>query len=414
MTAKSLKIAIIGGGPAGFFSAIHAAESCPSAQVDLIEGTQRPLTKVLISGGGRCNVTHHCFEPKQLVQFYPRGSRELIGPFHSFQPRDTEAWFARHGVTLKVESDGRMFPVTDSSRTIADCLRDAASKAGVHLKLGKIVRHIARDAAGSFFLTFKADDVATYDRVLLATGSSPAGHQLAASLGHRIVDPVPSLFTFEISHPLLQDMAGQSFLDVRADLAWNGVRSSYSQRGPLLITHWGLSGPAVLKLSAFAARELHDHHYQGQLTVSFFPDDNAESLAQKLVAVKNSQPKKQLGSVPPEGISRKFWEQILAVMGWESSRIWHDLSQKEARQLAEYLTAVPFLVSGKGVFKEEFVTCGGIALIEVDFKTMQSRLVPGLYFAGEILDIDGVTGGFNFQNTWTTGWIAGRHIGIDS
>lgn len=413
-TTQTNKICVVGAGAAGFFGAIRAAEVRPHAEVTLLEATRRPLTKVKVSGGGRCNVTHHCFDIDQLMQAYPRGFRELRGAFHRFQPQDTIRWFQGHGVELKTESDGRMFPTTNSSSTIIECLTQQAAAADVTLVKGALIDEISHQDSG-FKLTTKRGPNFHADAILLATGSQPNGYELARKLGHTIVEPVPSLFTFQIDHPLLKDMAGQSFGKASVSLKVGSPKAkTFRQNGPLLITHWGLSGPAVLKLSAFAARELYQTDYQARLTVNLLAPDDQDTALARLVVQKASSPSKPLGSLSPLAMSRRFWQRCLAVAKIDEQQKWQQTSHKDLRRLVQFLASIPFNVQGKGEFKEEFVTCGGIKLNEVDFRTMQSRICPRLYFAGEILDIDGITGGFNFQNAWTTAWIAGTAMGTSN
>lgn len=403
---------VIGAGAAGFFAAINAARG-RRLKVALIEGSPRVLTKVKISGGGRCNVTHACFEPRQLIKHYPRGHRELRGAFHRFGPQDTIAWFAKAGVPLKTESDGRMFPTSNSSATIIACLQEQAQQAGVRVITRCPVRQVEALPGGGFRLHTNQELVLSSRKLLLATGSSPQGHRLAASLGHSIVAPVPSLFTFMCQDPLWQGMAGQSFPAVALQLAAPKGSSSITHQaaGPLLVTHWGLSGPAVLRLSAFAARDLFNHDYRGRLWLNFCPGNNQETLYQAFAAAKASRPQARISSLKPEGFSKNFWEHFLATLGFNPQKNLQDSSNQMLRQLAGNLGRYEVAITGKGVFKEEFVTCGGVACREVDFRTMASQCNPDLYFAGEILDIDGITGGFNFQNAWTTAFIAATALG---
>jgi predicted Rossmann fold flavoprotein len=399
------QILVVGGGAAGFFGAIAAAEAHPDVRVTLLEAGSEPLAKVRISGGGRCNVTHACFDPVELVKHYPRGGRELRGPFSRFQPRDTIAWFEQRGVRLKTEADGRIFPTSDDSATIVHCLQQAAQTAGVRLwTRAPVTRVQAKDA--SFVLHLKGEQLLTGDRLLLATGSSPQGYRLAASLGHSIIPPVPSLFTFNIPDPTLTALAGVSLTSVRLTLGEGKQR--LEQQGPLLVTHWGISGPAVLKLSAWGARYLHDCGYRTQLQINWLPAWPATELRQWLQEQRQQTPRKQLQSLRPEGLPQRFWTYLLARVGLDSTGRWSDLSNRDLNALLEGLTRSGYLISGKSAFKEEFVTAGGVALREVDFRSLESRLCPGLHFAGELLNIDGVTGGFNFQNAWTTGWLAGQ------
>lgn len=406
--AERLRVIVIGGGAAGFFGAIAAAEAAPDAQVTLLEATAKPLSKVRISGGGRCNVTHHCFEPALLVQHYPRGGKALRGAFTRFQPQDTVAWYKRRGVRLKTEADGRMFPTTDDSATIVDCLMRETRRVGVTLRTQAAVTRIENTTSG-FVVTLKSGEQLVGDRLLLATGSSPQGHRLATQLGHTLVSPVPSLFTFNVADKALQALAGVAVEPVTAKLIVADAKP-LTQTGPLLVTHWGLSGPAVLKLSAWGARLLHETHYRATLQVNWLPAMNTEQIRQALLAAKQTVPKRAIANHCPFELPKRLWRYWVQQAGLDETVTWASLPKKALNQLVEAIARGPFKIQGKGVFKEEFVTCGGVKLSEVDFKTLASRCCPGLYFAGEILDIDGVTGGFNFQSAWTTGWLAGQAI----
>lgn len=403
------QILVMGGGAAGFFAATVCAETYPSAQITLLEASREVLGKVRISGGGRCNVTHACFEPALLVQSYPRGGKALRGALSRFQPRDTIAWFQKHGVSLKTEADGRMFPTTDDSETIVHCLLQAARRAGVNIRTGVLVTGVAHSPDG-FRLTLKTGETLRGDRLLLATGSNPRGHKLAEQLGHSIEPPVPSLFTFNIPDAQLHNLAGVAVEPAKVKLLVP-EQKPLEQTGALLITHWGMSGPAILKLSAWGARLLHDQRYRATLQVNWLPQQNPEQLRQALIALRSNQPRKTLASFCPFELPRRLWQYLLDRSGAAPEERWADLSNKAVNQLVLELSQGQYAVQGKGVFKEEFVTCGGVCLKEVDFKTMQSRCCPNLYFAGEILDIDGITGGFNFQSAWTTGWLAGKAMG---
>jgi hypothetical protein len=403
-----MRLAVIGGGAAGIFGAIAAATTHPDLQVVVFEATGEALDKVRISGGGRCNVTHACFDPTELVKNYPRGHKELLGPFNRFQPRDTIAWFQEHGVVLKIEADGRMFPTTDSSETVVDCLLSAAHLAGVAIRLNARVTAIRKTDPG-FAVQTHSGATETFNRLLLATGSSPLGFRFAASLGHTIVPAVPSLFTFKVIDPHLEGLSGISFPQVELTLT-AGAATPLHQRGPMLITHWGLSGPAVLKLSAWGARMLHEAKYKTTLTVNFAPDRTSEQLYHEFVASKKEHGKRRVINHCPCELPKRYWQRLVTLAGIDESILWTHLTKERMQTLLRQLVAAKFQVRGKGVFKEEFVTCGGVDLKEVDFKTMQSRVCPGLYLAGEVLDIDGITGGFNFQSAWTTGMLAGKQI----
>jgi hypothetical protein len=409
---SSRKIIVAGGGAAGFFAAITAAEH--GAQVTVLEKTPHFLEKVRISGGGRCNVTHACFEPREFATRYPRGGKALLGPFQQFSARDTVAWFEARGVRLKAEADGRMFPVTDSSQTIVDCLMNAARRAGVELRPDCAVESAQNDADGKFNLRVATKSSAaghnlTCDRLLLATGGcrGAAAGQLAVALGHTLVPPVPSLFTFQVQSPWLRGLAGISTM-VEAAIPAAKLR----ERGPLLVTHWGLSGPAILKISAWSARTLHDLNYQFPLLVNWLPEMTAQTILSDLQARRQSDGAKLVVNVPRFGLTGRLWEQLVLATGITRDTRWAMLTRAQAQALERQLTRTELQVTGKSLNKDEFVTCGGVNLDEVNFKTMGSKVCPGLFFAGELLDIDGLTGGFNFQAAWTTGHIAGRAMGM--
>lgn len=409
----ALRVAVVGGGAAGYFAAIACAERNANAEVSIFEAAKRTLAKVRISGGGRCNVTNGCFDPVHLVKHYPRGHRELRGPFSRFQPRDTMEWFEGRGVRLKTEEDGRVFPVTDKSETITGCLEDAARDAGVSVEVGvgcvDIQSPACDDGKPSFELSFSDGRKATFDRLLLTTGGATVGHRFAETLGHRLAAPIPSLFTFKIDDPRIEGLAGTSFPDARLRMRV-GSAKALEQRGPVLITHWGLSGPAVLKLSAHGARALHESGYKAELQLEVVPGEAFEEVLARVRACKDGHPKQAVASTSFKPVPRKFWRRLVVLSGIDEETTWANVSRKAMVSIARELTEARFEVTGKGAFKEEFVTCGGVDLKEVDLKTMQSRRCPGLYLAGEILDIDGLTGGFNLQSAWTTGWVAGLSI----
>ena len=416
---RNTEIVVIGGGAAGFFGAIHAAQF-PHTSVTLIEAGRQPLAKVRVSGGGRCNVTHHCFEPSQLVQNYPRGGKALRGAFSRFQPLDVVRWFNAEGVKLKTEADGRMFPVTDDSETIVEALMFAAKKAGVVIFTNVLVQKVEYLGTNKFDITLKNRENLLCDRLLLATGSSPSGYAIARSLGHELEPPVPSLFTFNIKDSKLHELAGVSvnpaIVKLISSINSEKKKSSHNQleqSGALLITHWGLSGPAVLKLSAWAARELYECNYQAKLAVNWIPSLKVEAVKQILLSAKTDQPKKFISNYCPVDVSLRLWEYLLDKAEVEPEKRWADVSNKAIQQITNVLTASEYAIAGKGVFKDEFVTCGGVRLQDVNFQTMESKICSGLFFAGEILDIDGVTGGFNFQNAWTTAWIAAQGINVN-
>lgn len=399
------RIAVLGGGAAGFFAAITCAERLGKAgEVTLFEATSHLLAKVRISGGGRCNVTHSCFEPAELVKKYPRGGRELLGAFHRFQPRDTIEWFGSRGVATKTEEDGRMFPTTDDSATIVDCLMSAAARAAVTIRLSTPVRSILKEAE-LFKLTLGNGSVEAFDRVIVATGGNKAsgGLAIAESFGHAIVTPVPSLFTFHITDPRLTDLAGISVENVVVTAPGTKLKTD----GPVLITHAGLSGPGILKLSAWGAREFAEKNYAFPISLNWVPPHSRDSLIKALSVVREQNARKQVTTFSPVAMPQRLWERFVIAAGIPTTTPWAHVSNPALQTLATQLTAAEFKVDGKSMFKDEFVTCGGVKLSEVDFKTMESRKCPGLHFAGEVLDIDGVTGGFNFQNAWTTGFLAG-------
>jgi hypothetical protein len=405
---QPLRVVVIGGGAAGFFGAVACAASHPHTQVILLEASRQPLAKVRVSGGGRCNVTHACFEPINLVQNYPRGEKALQGAFSRFQATDTVKWFANQGVKLKTEADGRMFPTTDSSETIIDCLTKAADLAGVELLTGKTVVSVVKQTTG-FEVELKTGEKIKCDRILLATGSNPLGYQIAQALGHTIEPPVPSLFTFNILDKHLKELAGISANPVQLKLSI--AKKTLEQTAPLLITHWGLSGPAVLKLSAWGARVLHDCKYQATLLINWQPKYSNDQLRSQLLLTKTENPKKAIALQRGVDLPHRLWQYLIARTGIGLEQRWAEISNKSLNQIIQELTQGAYQITGKGAFKEEFVTCGGVSLKQVNFKTMASRITPGLHFAGEVLDIDGVTGGFNFQSAWTTAWIAGNALG---
>ncbi|MEM1158820.1 MAG: NAD(P)/FAD-dependent oxidoreductase [Verrucomicrobiota bacterium] len=404
-----MQVVVVGGGAAGYFTAITAAEADPTAQVVILEQSKRVLHKVSISGGGRCNVTHDCLDPKQLVNFYPRGYKELIGPFHRWQPADTIAWFEERGVQLKVEADGRMFPVTDDSQTIVDCLTGAARAAGVATRLQCGLVAVRRLESG-FQLALSDGKSLQADKLVLAAGGTRAGKvvQLAESLGHQPVPPVPSLFSLRTRDPRLADLAGVS--QEKVTVAYQGPRECFTQSGPLLITHEGFSGPAVLKLSAWAAREFAAVDYTTDIQIDWTAGTSDSELQDRFQQQRQAQGKRQVKNTPLCGSSQRLWERLVEAAGIPADRKWLEMKKAEQASLMSQLLSATFHIRGKSLNKDEFVTCGGIPTQEVDFRTMESKCCPGLYFAGEILNIDGVTGGFNFQAAWTTGHLAGSAV----
>lgn len=399
------RVIIVGGGAAGFFGAITCAEASTDVEVLLLEKGQHFLSKVRISGGGRCNVTHACFDPRELTSRYPRGERALIAPFHRFQARNTVDWFAKRGVRLKREPDGRMFPITDSSQTIIDCLLGAAQNAGVKMFASRGVRSVVRTLDGKFQVTSVDGESFAADCVLLATGGcrTAMGGQLAVALGHSLESPVPSLFTFHIESPWLRALAGISVAEVEASVASYKLR----EKGPILITHWGLSGPVVLRLSAWGARDLHACNYSFELSVNWIPQIDARQVGELIERRRREHPAGRIVNNVVGSLPVRLWGQLVLAAGLRQEMRWSEISRAALHRLVSQLIGTRFGVSGKSLNKEEFVTCGGVRLNEVNLKTMESRICPGLYLGGELLDVDGITGGFNFQSAWTTGWIAG-------
>ena len=398
------KVAIIGGGAAGFFAAITVAETNPNLEVVILEKGKKVLQKVKVSGGGRCNVTHACFDPKELTSFYPRGNKELLGPFHQFMTGDTMEWFENRGVKLKIESDNRVFPISDSSQTIINCFTNSAEKAGVVLKLNQNVKDISNTNGQYKIITNENEYIA--DKILIATGSNPKFWSIIKKLGHTIIPPVPSLFTFKINDQRIKNIPGVSLPNASVSL----INSSFESNGPLLITHWGISGPAVLKLSAFGARFLAEKKYQYNLIVNWVSKSSLE-VFEKLKTLKKENHKKQVGlSSAFNEVPKRLWENLVIASEINLEQRWADLSNKQLDNLANQLTKSVFNANGKTTFKEEFVTSGGIDLKEINFKRFESKLHKNLFFAGEVLNIDALTGGFNFQNAWTGGYIAGKAI----
>lgn len=407
MSQQRFGVVVVGGGAAGFFGAITCAEALQGrGSVTLLERGPQFLQKVKISGGGRCNVTHSCFEPKELAKRYPRGGPALIGAFHRFQAADTVKWFEAHGVELKTEADGRMFPTTDQSQTIIACLTKAARDAGVELRTNCGVERVERRAEGGFQLALTSGETMRCDALLLATGGCRAAvaGSLAASLGHTIEPPVPSLFTFHIADARLEGLSGLAVERATVSVA----RTKSKETGPVLITHWGLSGPGILRLSAWGARELAACNYKFPLRVNWLPDHNFDSVIALAQAQRGLTGAKRVLNVSLGGLPSRLWERLVATAAIAEQTQWAGLNKAQTQVLARLLVESEFAVTGKSLNKDEFVTCGGVRLAEVDFKTMASRVCPGLYFAGELLDIDGITGGFNFQAAWTTGWLAGN------
>ena len=404
-------IAVIGGGAAGFFAAICTAQLAQqkglSPDIRIFEASEHVLKKVRISGGGRCNVTHNCFDVKLFCKNYPRGSRELLSPMQRFQASDTVEWFKNVGVQLVAEPDGRMFPDTNSSETIIDCFFNLIEKYKIKLITNCPVKSIEALSPNRFKLKTGDKNFLTADAVLVATGSG--GYHLPESLGHSISERAPSLFSFIIQDALISGLKGLSFSDASLKLTLPG-KKVFKQRGPVLITHWGLSGPAILKLSAWAAREMKQSAYNGISTINWMGAENSNDVENRLNRMKSGNLKSYLKNVYPENLPKRFWLSLLDKCSIDQDKQWAQISKKEVAQLCQALVASQLNISGQNRFKDEFVECGGVTLHEIDFKTMESKICPGLFFAGEILDVDGITGGFNFQNAWTTGWVAAQHM----
>ncbi|AOZ98758.1 BaiN/RdsA family NAD(P)/FAD-dependent oxidoreductase [Flavobacterium commune] len=404
---SNFDIIIVGGGAAGFFTAINIVEKNPKLKVAILERGNEVLQKVRISGGGRCNVTHACFEPNELVKFYPRGEKELRGPFHQFCSGDTIEWFEKHGVALKIEEDGRMFPVSNSSQTIIDCFLKATQKLGITVLTGQSVQSIfSPEVSGeSVWKIDTQNQQFICEKLVMATGSNPKIWEMLQQKGHAVVSPVPSLFTFNIKDSRIKELPG-----VSAQVSVKVKDTKLTSTGPLLITHWGMSGPAILKLSAWGARILHDKNYQFTIFVNWLNDIETSEAEKILKDLKQEHAKKTVSKKSPFEITNRLWESLVLASGISTETKWADLSKTQLQNLAKQLTNATFQVNGKSTFKEEFVTAGGIDLKEINFKTMESKLHENLYFAGEIVNIDAITGGFNFQNAWTSGFILANGI----
>ena len=394
-----MKVVCIGGGAASFFFAANLAGSLRNASIMILEQGRQVLGKVAISGGGRCNVTHHCFDPKDLVEHYPRGSKELLGPFYLFGPADTVEWFETRGVSLKTESDGRMFPVADRSSAIIDCLVAECKSAGVKVLTGRKVKKISPDQ-DAYKLEVMSGDIFEADVLFIGSGSSKQIWQQLEHLGHSIVLPVPSLFTFMISDPRLHGLAGISVENVRIDT------NDLSNSGPVLVTHKGLSGPSILRMSAFGARSMSEVGYKFDITVDFAPDLTLDDFK----TFREVSGKKVLGNHTVTGLPKRLYRSLLLHAGLDMDKKFASLSNREIDVLHTALKKCSFRVNGQNRFKDEFVTAGGVDLSEIDMSAFSSKILPGVYLAGEVLNIDGVTGGFNFQAAWTGAWIAARSI----
>ncbi len=400
---QNFDIIIVGGGAAGFFTAINIVEKNPKLKVAILERGSEVLSKVRVSGGGRCNVTHACFEPNELVKFYPRGEKELRGPFHLFCSGDTVEWFSNHGVQLKIEEDGRMFPVSNSSQTIIDCFLKTTQKLGITVLTGQSVQSIFKK--DNFWKIETQNENYIAEKLILATGSNPKIWEMLQSFGHAIVNPVPSLFTFNIKDPRIKELPG-----VSTQVTMKVKDTKLTSTGPLLITHWGMSGPAILKLSAWGARILFEKNYQFIIFVNWLNGIGADDAGKILKDLKKEHAKKVVSKKSPFDFPNRLWESLVLASSILEETKWTDLTKVQLQKLADQLTNSSFQVNGKSTFKEEFVTAGGIDLKEINFKTMESKLHKNLYFTGEIVNIDAITGGFNFQNAWTSGFILANSL----
>ena len=425
-------VIVIGGGAAGFYGAINLAEFRPDLKIAILEQGKQVLGKVKVSGGGRCNVTHAQFNPRILAQHYPRGEKELLGPFNTYHTEHTVEFFQKRGVELKIEEDGRMFPVSNSSQTIIDCFMDAIDSAKIDLIRNTVVIDItipSSETENGKVYEVKTKTTSFFAKqLLITTGSSPKMWNVLKRMGHTIIEPVPSLFTFNIRDPRIEGIPGLStharvklvFRDIPGKKITVSLKSTAERseemvsEGPLLITHWGMSGPAILKLSAWGARILHDYQYRFWIHVNWVPEYHQQGLFSFLMEVKEMEAKKTVFRTHPLDIPKRLWGKLVQAAGILTDQKWADISKKQLQELARELTAGEFLVEGKSTFKEEFVTAGGIDLKEINFKTFESKLHPGLYFAGEILNIDAITGGYNFQNAWTGSYLAAQAIAITS
>lgn len=402
-----MKVAVIGGGAAGFFAAITCAQLNPDAQVSIYEKTSKLLAKVKVSGGGRCNVTHACFSIAELSKHYPRGGKILKKAFSQFSTADTVTWFESKGVKLKTENDNRMFPITDDSQTIIDCLLKEASRLGVIINQKTAITSIEK--TNDQFSLETAIEVLLADKVVIATGGSPKvnAYEWLRHLGHKINPPVPSLFTFNMPNESIKELMGVSIPNAQVKIQGEKLENS----GPLLITHWGMSGPAILKSSAWGARLLHDKQYDFSIQVNWLGGIKENQLRENIVSKREEFNARNMSNRNPFGLPQRIWDFLLMKIGIDVSQKWRDLAKKDFNRMINTLLNDVYVVKGKTTFKEEFVTCGGVSLESIDSQTMESKDCKGMYFAGEVLDIDGVTGGFNFQAAWTTGYIAGKSVG---
>ena len=405
---KKKKIVVIGGGAAGFFSAIQIAELHPDWEISILEKSNKILSKVKVSGGGRCNVTHACPDVEILLKKYPRGARFLKKAFYQFATKNTIAWFAKNGVTLHTEKDGRMFPTTNNSETIIECLLNKVKEYTIQVLLNHEVVDIVKVDAG-FAITLANNTTIHADAICMATGGmlKASSFEWLIRLGHSIVEPVPSLFTFNTSDKTITNLMGVAVDN--ASIQWAG--NKHIEKGPLLITHWGMSGPAAIKLSAWCAREMAAVNYEGQIIINWVPTYTEQSLKMEWINFRLDFGKREMGSKNPFNLPNRLWQYFLEQAGIANNTKWADLKSTQQQIVIQHLVRTTLPIKGKTTFKEEFVTCGGVELTEIEASTMESKLVPGLHFAGEMMDVDGITGGFNFQHAWTSGWIAAQHMG---
>ena len=415
------KIVVVGGGAAGFFCAIQVAEKHPDWEIIILEKSNKILSKVKVSGGGRCNVTHACPDIEKLIQKYPRGQRFLKKAFYQFATKNTIAWFAKNGVTLHTEKDGRMFPTTNNSETIIECLLNKVKEYKIQVLLNHEVVDIVKqksnihdganatiDTTNNFIITLANNTILNADAICMATGGMLKANSFdwLTRLGHTIVEPVPSLFTFNTSDKSITHLMGVAVDN--ASIQWAG--NKHIEKGPLLITHWGMSGPAAIKLSAWCAREMAAVNYEGQIIINWVPTYTEQSLKMEWINFRLDFGKREMGSKNPFNLPNRLWHYFLQVAAISTSLKWADLKSTQQQILIQQLVRTTLPIKGKTTFKEEFVTCGGIDLTEIEAMTMESKLIPGLHFAGEMMDVDGITGGFNFQHAWTSGWLAAEHM----
>jgi hypothetical protein len=405
-----IDVAIIGAGASGIFSAIACAESNSEHRIFVFEKGAKLLSKVKVSGGGRCNVTHACFDKNLLVQNYPRGERELKSPFSKYFTLDVIKWFETNGVKLKTEADGRMFPVTDNSQTIIDCLLQKADALHIKILVNHGLEKVSKTDAG-FLLLFQSGVIFECKKLIIASGGHPngSGYKWISELGIKIVQPVPSLFTFNIPESPFKGLEGIAINPARVKIN----KTKLEQTGPVLITHWGISGPAVLKLSAWGAVTLKEMNYDYTVTINFIPDWNEEKLRDHFIQLKAASPTKKIVNTKFEMLTNRFWERLCLLSKIDEELNWVSINKQQLNALIQHLVNHQLFVKGKTTFKEEFVTAGGVDLKEIDMQNMQSKKISGLYFAGEVINVDGITGGFNFQNAWTTGWIAGKNVAAE-